>query len=76
MNSNLSAVSRRLDHIKSAAYAIEGIKRGINEEMEKDTPNGYTVGGLLAGIDIVTASIADRLYEINDLLNNERIRWK
>jgi hypothetical protein len=76
MNGNLGAISHRLDRIKSAVYAIEGIKRGIDEEMEKDTTNGYTVGGLLAGIDIVTASIADRLYEINDLLNNERIRWK
>lgn len=52
--------------IRKATGALEGVRRALHEETDKDKPNGYTVGVLLDAVSVIADNITKTVYRIEE----------
>ncbi len=62
---------RQINAMKEAAYALEGLRQSIDRETCSPDPQLYTIGGLAAGIGVVSEKISLNLERLRDAAGME-----
>jgi len=57
----------RINSIKDAAFALDGIKHALREEADKDQPSFYLIGSCIANMRVIADCISENVHGIETM---------